>query len=162
MIISLIVAADEKNGIGRDNQLLCHLPADLRFFKQTTTGHHILMGRKTFDSIGKPLPNRVNIIVSGNSNLKTEGCVVVSSIEEAIELAQSNKEDELFIIGGATIYKQAINRANRIYLTRIHSSFDADVFFPVLDNSWRLIKEENHLADEKNKYNYSFNLYERS
>lgn len=162
MIISLIVVADEMNGIGKDNALLCHLPADLRYFKQITTGHHIVMGRKTFESVGKPLPNRINVVISGNKDLKCEGCVVVESLQEAIQLAQNSGEVELFITGGGSIYRQAIPLANSIYLTRMHTKFDADTFFPQLDNAeWQLSKSEFHEKDEKNPVDYSFEVYQR-
>jgi len=161
MIISLIVAADEQNGIGKDNQLLCHLSSDLKYFKQTTTGHHIVMGRKTFESVGKPLPNRTNIVVSSSIN-HIEGCVVKQNLEEAIAFAKANNELELFITGGGSIYEQAFNLADKIYLTRIHHSFNADTFFTHFDkHDWQEIKNEFHAADEKNQYDFSFIVYQR-
>ncbi len=162
MQISLIVAADEKNGIGLGNQLLCHLPDDLKYFKQTTLGHAIVMGRKTFESIGKPLPKRTNIIISRNAALNIEGCVVVTSLNEAIEYAKANGETELFITGGGTIYELAFPLADKIYLTRIHHTFDADTFFPAINaNEFRLASSEKHFSDEKNKYDFTFEVYER-
>jgi dihydrofolate reductase len=161
MIISLILAADEKNGIGKNNQLLCHLSSDLKYFKQTTTGHHIVMGRKTYESVGKPLPNRTNIVIT-RSQSTIEGCVVVNSLEAAIDYAKHNNEQELFITGGGIIFDLSLHIANRIYLTRIHHTFDADVFFPELNlEDWEEIKNEKHLADEKNEYDYSFIVYQR-
>lgn len=160
MLISLIVATDENDAIGNQNQLLCHLPADLKYFKQTTSGHHIVMGRKTYESIGKPLPNRVNIVLSANPDLRLEGCEVVSSLMEAIDLAKHAGETELFITGGGTIYNQALGMAHRVYLTRIHHTFEADTYFPKLGHAWRLVKQEHHIADEKNAYAYTFELYE--
>ncbi len=161
MIISLIVATDEKNGIGKNNQLLCHLPADLNYFKQTTTGHHIVMGRKTFESVGRPLPNRTNIIISRTPKT-IEGCIVKENIEEAIAFAKANNEHELFITGGGTVYDLTLQLADRIYITQIHHTFDADTFFPHFDkHDWQEIKNEFHQADEKNKYDYSFIVYQR-
>lgn len=162
MIISLIVVADEHNGIGKNNQLLCHLPADLKYFKQTTTGHHIVMGRKTYDSVGKPLPSRVNIVITRNSLLSIPGCVVVADLQQAISYAAENGETELFITGGGTIYEQAIGIANRIYLTRIHHNFEADTFFPVIEPTmWKELSSEFNEQDEKNKYDYTFQVLER-
>lgn len=161
MIISLIFAADEQNGIGKDNQLLCHLSADLKYFKQTTTGHHIVMGRKTYESVGRPLPNRTNIVISRSINA-IEGCVVVHSIEAAIEYAKQHNEHELFLTGGGVIFDMALHLAHRIYLTRIHHSFDADTFFPEFDKEdWEEIKHENYTADEKNAFDFSFIVYQR-
>jgi dihydrofolate reductase len=155
------VAADENNGIGKNNQLLCHLPADLKYFKNLTTHHAILMGRKTFDSIGKPLPNRTNIIVS-RSDLNIEGTYCFNSIDEGISFAKSQNETELFIIGGDSIYKQSMDVLNTVYLTRIHHSFEADAFFPALqEDYWQLNQNEFHAADEKNKFEFSFQTYNR-
>jgi dihydrofolate reductase len=159
MILSLIVIADENNAIGNQNQLLCHLPADLKYFRATTTGHHIVMGRKTFESVGRPLPNRVNIVISRTPGLAIEGCVVKPTLEEAIAFANAAGETELFITGGGTIYKQSIDMADKIYLTRIYHSFAADTFFPDLGEEWKLTKDEVHEADEKNPYGYSFQVY---
>jgi len=161
MIISLIVAADEKNGIGKNNQLLCHLSADLKYFKQTTTGHHIVMGRKTYESVGKPLPNRTNIVISRTPK-SIDGCVVKSNIEEAIAFTKANNEHELFITGGGTVYDLTMHLADRIYLTRIHHIFEADTFFPHFDkHDWLEIKNEFYKADEKNQYDFSFIVYQR-
>lgn len=160
MKISMIVAADEQNGIGKNNELLCHLPADLKYFKNLTTGHAILMGRKTYESIGKPLPNRTNIIISKNVN-KIEGCQVFNSIEEGINFAKSMNETELFIIGGDSIYKQSLLFTDIIYLTRIHYTFNADAFFPCLDINWKIIANNKQLADEKNRFDYSFQTFEK-
>jgi dihydrofolate reductase len=155
MIISIVVAIAENNAIGKDNQLLWHLPADLKFFKNTTSGKSIIMGRKTYESIGRPLPNRRNIVISTQKGLMIEGCEVVHSIEEAIEKCKG--EGEICIIGGGNIYKQAFHLCNKIYLTLVHHSFDADTFFPELNPSeWKEVWREDHQADEKNKFNYSF------
>ena len=161
MIISLIVAADENNAIGHQNQLLCHLPADLKYFRLTTTGHHIVMGRKTYESVGRPLPNRVNIVISRTANLLIEGCIVQPTLEAAIDYAKAAGETELFITGGGTIYEQSLAMADRVYLTRIHNSFTADTHFPDLDETWNLKQDEMHEADEKNAFAYSFQVYEK-
>jgi len=161
MKISCIVAADENNGIGKNNQLLCHLPADLKYFKNLTTLHAILMGRKTFESIGKPLPNRTNIIIS-RSDLNIEGTYCFKSIDEGISFAKSQNETELFIIGGDSIYQQSMDILDTVYLTRIHHSFEADAFFPALQEEyWQLNQNEFHPADEKNKFDFSFQTYNR-
>lgn len=162
MIISMLLAADEQNGIGINNQLLCHLPADLKYFKQVTTGHCIAMGRKTFDSIGKPLPNRTNIVITRNRELFIEGCVMAGSLQEAIEYAREQGETELVIIGGGIIYGETLPIADKIYLTRIHHTFTADTFFPALDEKeFKMVKNEYHVPDEKNAYAYSFQVFER-
>ncbi len=159
MNIAMIVAADLENGIGKNNALLCHLPNDLKFFKQTTSGYPILMGRKTFDSIGKALPNRRNVVISKTLN-SLAGCEVYASIELALEaLAQ---EPKVFIIGGDSIYKQALSYTNEVILTRIHHRFEADAFFPELpEQEWELVFNAAHEADEKHLYDYSFQLYRR-
>jgi dihydrofolate reductase len=162
MIISMLLAADEQNGIGINNGLLCHLPADLKYFKQVTTGHCIAMGRKTFDSIGKPLPNRTNIVITRNKHLAIEGCVMAGSIEEAIAFARKQNETELVIIGGGVIFKETLPITDKIYFTRIHHTFEADTFFPVIDESeFKMVKNEFHAPDEKNAYPYSFQVFER-
>lgn len=161
MIISIIVAVAENNVIGYDNKLIWHLPADLKFFKSITTGHHIIMGRKTYESIGKPLPNRTTVIVTRNAAFKADGCLVVGSLEEAISRIPA-AEKEVFIVGGAEIYKQSIGLAQRIYFTKVHHQFEGDTFFPELNmGTWRLINSEMHQPDEKNKYPYSFMLFEK-
>lgn len=161
MEIALIVAVDENNGIGHNNQLLCHLPNDLRYFKRVTSGSAVLMGRKTYDSIGRPLPNRLNLVVSKSVH-HIEGCEVFASVEDAIKFAQVNKQATLFIIGGDSIYKQALSLCNKIYLTRIHHRFEADAFFgPIPEQEWKLIASEEQSADEKNAYTHSFDVYER-
>lgn len=159
MIVSSIVAISENNAIGKNNQLLWHLPADLRHFKQVTSGRSIIMGRKTFDSVGKPLPNRRNIVVT-RQDIKIEGCEVVKSVDEGLALCAG--EDEVFIGGGAEIYKLTMDKTDRIYLTIVHQSFDADTFFPEIDyNVWKETAREDHQPDEKNKLPYSFITLER-
>jgi dihydrofolate reductase len=155
-MIAIVVAVAENNVIGKDNQLIWHLPADLRFFKNLTMGHPILMGRKTYESIGKPLPGRTTVIITRQQDFEATGCIVVNSIDEAIAEAQTIDQD-VYIIGGAEIYKQALTKTDTIYLTRVHHTFDGDTFFPELDESnWEVASEEKHEPDEKNKYSFSF------
>jgi|SRR6185503_19173147 len=159
MIVSAIVATSENNAIGKNNHLLWHLPADLKHFKDITSGHSIIMGRKTFDSVGKPLPNRRNIVVT-RQHIAIPGCEVVSSIDEALALC--NGEDEVFIGGGAEIYRAAMHRTDRIYLTIVHHHFEADTFFPELDKSeWKEVSHQEHEPDHKNPLAYSFITLER-
>ena len=158
--LSIIVAISENNAIGKDNQLLWHLPADLKHFKEITTGHTIIMGRKTYDSIGKPLPNRRSIVITRNVNLVISGVEVVDSLANAIELC--NHDDEAFIIGGAEIYQQSLPYATHIYLTQVHETFEADAFFPVLaPNEWKELDSRTYSADEKNNVAYTFSTLER-
>ncbi len=158
--ISIIVAISENNAIGKDNQLLWHLPADLKHFKEITTGHTIIMGRKTYDSIGKPLPNRRSIVITRNSHLKIEGVEVVTNLKDAIELCKA--DEEAFIIGGAEIYHQALPFTKRIYLTRVHQEYEADTFFPTLNpTDWKEMNANNNQADEKNNVAYTFSTLER-
>jgi dihydrofolate reductase len=160
-MITIIAAIAKNNALGRDNDLIWHLPADLKRFKKTTSGYHILMGRNTFESIGKPLPNRTSVIITRNNNYYREGCLIASSIKEAIELAG---EKDAFIIGGAQIYKQALesNLVDVLDITIVHKEFEADVFFPKIDSSiWEEISREDFIADEKNKYDYSFVSYKK-
>ncbi|CAM2833992.1 dihydrofolate reductase [Legionella worsleiensis] len=158
-IISLIAAVDEQGGLGFNNQLLCHLPADLQYFKQITMGKPIIMGRKTFESIGRPLPGRENIVLS-QSMMEIQGVTVLNSLEEAITLTSANSE--VMIIGGAHLYSQSIGLAQRIYLTKIHHSFPADVFFPEINKSeWCCRKEQLRQHDEMNQYDITFFVYER-
>lgn len=161
MTISLVVAADEKNGIGKNNQLPWHLPADLKHFKTLTTGHPIIMGRKTFESIGKALPNRRNIVISRQSTYLAEGVEVVSSLPDAFYLCKD--DNEAFVIGGAQIFEQALPLASILYLTVIHHQFDADTFFPKIDMAnWIKAESSSHEPDEKNIYSYSFIKYIRA
>jgi dihydrofolate reductase len=160
MIISIVVAADERNGIGKNNQLLWHLPADLKHFRNITYGNAVIMGRKTFESIGKPLPGRKNIIISSRRDLRIEGVEVVNSIDQALDACRNNKE--VFIIGGGNIFRQIINITDKIYYTLVHHRFDADVFFPELDpEKWEVLSVEKHSKDEKNPYDYTFINYIR-
>ena len=160
MIISIIVAIAENNAIGKGNQLLWRMPADLKHFKDATTGHTVIMGRKTFDSVGKPLPNRRNIVVTRNVALQIEGVEVVNTLEKAISLC--NENEEVFIVGGAEIYKMAMDLTDKIYLTVIHSVFDADTFFPVIDGAvWTETDVVKNKADEKNPFDYTFSTLVR-
>ena len=157
-MIILIAAAAENNALGKDNQLLWHLPEDFKRFKQITSGNYIIMGRKTFESFPKPLPNRTHVIITRQKDYIAEGCIVVHSLEEAIEI--SPKEEEVFVIGGAEIYKQSIENADKIELTRVHSEFEADAFFPEFNTSnWNLVFSEKHTKDEKHQYDYTFDTY---
>ena len=158
--LSIIVATDEENGIGKNNQLLWHLPKDLAFFKKTTSGHAIIMGRKTFDSMGKALPNRRNIVISRKKDLEIIGAEVYHDLKDA-QLACAS-EKEVFIIGGGEIYKQALHLVHRLYLTKVHHTFEADTFFPMLEaKDWEVIIREDHQKDEKHAYDYSFIIMEK-
>jgi len=160
MTVSIIVAIGENHAIGKNNQLLWHMPNDLKHFKDITSGRTIIMGRKTFDSVGKPLPRRRNIVVT-RQDITIPGCEVVKSIEDGLALCKD--EDEVFIGGGAEIYKLAMHLTDRIYLTIIHKSFDADTFFPEIDKTvWKEVKREDFEPDEKNPLPYSFITLERA
>ncbi len=165
MSISIIVAVAENNVIGKDNALIWHLPADMKFFKEKTTGHCVITGRKNYESIPekfRPLPNRTNIIITRQKNYAAPGTIVVGSIEEAIEKAKETDDDEIFIIGGAEIFKQTLHLADKIYYTKIYHSFEGDTFFPEINYmEWKEINKTAHLADEKNNYNYSFFEFEK-
>ena len=161
-MITIIAAIANNNALGKDNDLIWHLPADLKRFKRVTSGHHILMGRNTFESIGKPLPNRTTVIITRNDAYSKEGCLVVNSIEKAIEVAQS--DDHIYIIGGAQIYKQAMESdlVDQLDITQVHHEFEADVYFPEIDSEkWIETEREDFKADEKNKYDYSFISYKK-
>ena len=160
--ISFLVAADEGNVIGKNNQLPWHLPNDLKYFKNLTWGLPIVMGRKTYESIGKPLAGRTNIVITRNEGYKAEGIEVVHTIGEALNVARTKGAKEIFVIGGAEIFGSLFNNANRIYLTRIHHHFDGDVFFPQMDSNWQLVKQQFYKADEKNKYDHTFQVWENS
>jgi dihydrofolate reductase len=162
IFISLLLAADENNVIGKDNTLPWHLPNDLKYFKNTTWGMPILMGRKTFESIGKPLPGRRNIVITRNKDWKAEGADVVDSIEGAVAIAKESDVKEIFIIGGAEIFNSILPDANRVYLTRIHHRFEGDVFFLELNPDQWVRKSHRFCSpDEKNKYPHTFEVWER-
>lgn len=159
-MIAIVVVIDENNGIGKDGGLLCHLPNDLKHFKQITTGNTIIMGRKTYESLPKgALPNRINIVVTSGDAEEFPGCIVVRSVEEALSVSENH--EKVFIIGGGELYRSTFHLADKLYLTRIHNTFeDADTFFPDIDfEDWELTDEERHKADEKHKYDYSFSTY---
>ena len=161
-MITLIAAIGKNNALGKNNDLIWHLPADLKRFRQLTTGHHMIMGRKTYESIGKPLPNRTTIIVSRNPEYFQEGCLTASSLENAIQIAKN--EEVICIVGGEQIYRKALenNLVDALDITLVHDEFDADVFFPEIDlKIWEEISRENFKADEKNKYDYSFIQYKK-
>lgn len=165
MIISLIVAVAENNVIGKDNNLPWHLPADMKYFRDTTLGHCVIMGRRNYDSIPlkyRPLDKRTNIIVTRQQDFKADSCIVVHSVEEAISEAKRENESEVFIIGGADIYKQTLGIADKVYYTKIHHSFDGDAFFPVVDGrKWKLASRKEIAADQKNKFPFSICVYEK-
>ncbi len=159
MKISIIAAIAQNNAIGLNNQLIWHLPIDLQFFKKITLNAAIIMGRKTFDSIGKALPKRTNIVISSNPNFQAPGCIVVQNLKEAI--AQSDSE-EVFIVGGASIYEQSMQIAHKLYITHVHHTFKADTFFPAIDPKlWKAVSKEDHFKDEKHAYEFSFVIYEK-
>ena len=162
MNITLVVAASENNAIGKDNQLLWHLPKDMRFFKNTTWALPILMGRKTFESMGsKLLPGRLNIIMTTHKGIVIEGAVVVNSIEEAIAIAQKEDYKELMVIGGGQIYEMALPMSNKVWLTRVHTSIDGDTYFPALNDAWEKTSVESHHTDEKHPYSFDFECWQR-
>lgn len=163
MIISIIVAVADNWVIGKKNALPWYLPADLKHFKEITMGHHIIMGQKTHESISRALPGRTNIVLSFDKDFKSDGCVVTHSMEEALRIAEKAAETEVFIIGGASVYKQAINLADKIYMTRIHNKVDGDVFFPEIDEKkWKEISREEHVPDDKNPFKYEFLVLEKN
>jgi dihydrofolate reductase len=157
-MITLIAAAAENNALGKNNQLIWHLPDDFKRFKQITSGHYIIMGRKTFESFPKPLPNRTHIIITRQKDFIAEGCIVVNSIEKAIEVAP--KEEEIFIIGGAEIYNQSIDFADKLELTRVHANYKADAYFPEINlDLWKKTFEEYHSKDEKHSIDFTFQTF---
>jgi dihydrofolate reductase len=159
-MLTIIAAAAENNALGKDNQLVWHLPDDFKRFKKLTSGHHIIMGRKTFDSFPKLLPNRTHVVITRQDNFMKEGIFVVNSLERAIELSADDPQP--FVIGGGEIYKMAMKLADRIELTRVHGTFEADTFFPEIDeNQWKLVSEEFHDKDEKHNYAFTYLTYER-
>lgn len=161
MLISAIVAVSENNVIGRDGHLPWHLSADLKRFKAITTGHSIVLGRKNYDDIGRPLPNRVNYVLTRNAAFEAPGCNVCSSLEQSLQAAEAAGEDECFIIGGAAVYREAMPKVRKLYLTRVLAQVDGDVFFPDWGEGWRKVSEELFPADEKNDYPTVFEIWER-
>ena len=162
MNITLVVAASENNAIGLNNQLLWHLPKDMRFFKNTTWGMPILMGRKTFESMGsKPLNGRLNIIITRNKNWVNEDVTVVHTMEEATALATKFSYNELLVIGGGEIYEMALPLAQKIWLTRVHTTIEGDVYFPKLNTEWEMVSSTQNTADEKHKFSFDFECWKR-
>jgi len=161
MILSIIVAADENNVIGAGNKLLWNLPDDMKHFRELTKGHPVIMGRKTHESIGRVLPDRRNIVISRRKDLIIDGCEVVDSLDRAIELVMDDPSGEAFIIGGGEIYRQSMDRADRIYFTRVHGEFTGDTFFPEIDGKWKEISREMHEKDERHGYSFLFIQFEK-
>ena len=156
----MIAAAAENNALGKDNEMVWHLPDDFKRFKQLTTGHHIIMGRKTFESFPKPLPNRTHIVITRQKDYHPENCIVVGNIKEAIEKAPQN--EDVYIIGGGEIYNLGLLFADKIELTRVHSEFEADAFFPEMNpEEWELAREEFHSKDEKHNFDFTFQTFIR-
>ena len=164
MKLSLLAALSTNNVIGRDNEIPWRLSTDLKRLKAMTMGHHVIMGRKTYESVGRPLPGRTNIVITRREGYAPEGVTVVHSLEEAVRIAMQNGDDEAFILGGAEIYAQAMHRADRMYLTRVHAEVEGDTWFPEFDDvsEWQLTDAEHFDADEKNEYPFSFLTYERA
>jgi dihydrofolate reductase len=162
VIVSIIVAMDEAGGIGKSGGLAWHLSDDLKHFKALTMGHYLIEGRKTYESIGRALPGRTNIIVTRNRNFFAQGCVVAYTLEDALDLAERNGETEAFIGGGGEIFAQALPLVQRIYLTRVHTQADCDVFFPQVDwREWQEGERTYHQADEKNEHPYTFSVVKK-
>lgn len=166
MKTSIIVAVSENNVIGRDNKLIWKLPNDMKFFKEKTSGHCIITGRKNYESIPekfRPLPNRSNIVITRQKNYEAPGAIIFDSIDKALLEVRKSIDSEIFIIGGGEIYKQSMHLVDRLYVTKIHHPFDGDVFFPEIDSKiWKETARIDHKADELNKYNYSFLEYEKN
>ena len=164
-MISLIAAIGKNNEIGRKNELLWNLPADMKHFRETTSGHTVVMGQKTFESLGRPLPNRRNIVLTRDNSFNKEGVEIAHSLEEFDSLFRKTlkPEEEVFIIGGGQIYKLFMEKADKLYITHVDGEFlDADTYFPEIDkNKWRETSREEHKADEKNPLNYIFSVYEK-
>ena len=167
MTVSIIAAVSINNVIGKENDLIWHFPRDMNFFKDKTLGHHVIMGRKNFESIPhkySPLPNRSNVVITKQANYIAEGCIIVNSIEESLEVARKNGDKEPFIIGGGQIYKIALDRnlIDKIYLTKVHYSFAGDTFFYELSKEWKETERIDCKADEKHDYDYSFLTFEKN
>lgn len=159
-MIIMIAASSENNALGKNNELIWHLPNDFKRFKSITTGHHIIMGRKTFESFPKPLPNRTHIVISRQKNYTPEGCIVVNSLEKALSICP--KDQDTFIIGGGEIYRLALPYSDKIELTKVHHHFEADAFFPeIKPEEWELTESEFHSKDEKHLFDYSFQTYSK-
>lgn len=163
MILSLIAAIGKNNELGKSNQLLWQLPDDMKHFKELTSGRAVIMGRKTFESIGRTLPNRMNIIITTNPNFVANGAIIVSSLTEAIAKAKEDTDGEVFIIGGGMIYAEALPIADRLYLTHVDTDFpDADTFFPEVNcDEWDMVGSESHPSDDRHPYDFRYATYER-
>jgi dihydrofolate reductase len=165
MIISLIAALTENHVIGKNNDLPWRLPDDMKFFMESTSGHHVIMGRKNYDSLPlkfKPLPNRTNIVVTRQPNFEAPGCCVVHSFADALAVAQKNNEPEVFVIGGAEIYKQSLPLSHRLYLTEIKTILEGDTYFPYFSKeNWKEISRVSHASDQRHAYPFDFVIYER-
>jgi dihydrofolate reductase len=156
----MIAAVAENNALGKNNELVWHLPNDFKRFKSLTTNHHIIMGRKTFESFPKPLPNRVHVVITRQTDYHPEGCIVVDSIEKAIAICPENEDS--YVIGGGEIYNLALPYADIIEITKVHHAFDADTFFPKFNESeWQLVETEENFRDEKHLYDYTYETYIR-
>ena len=161
MIISFIVAVSQNNVIGKEGNLPWHLPADMKYFKQLTLSHHIIMGRGTFEGLGKALKGRTNIVVTRQPDYNAPDCVVVGDLKSAFEYTREHNETECFVIGGGDVFRQSLIWADKIYLTKVFHNFDGDTFFPDLnEDDWKMVSEERHLPDEKNRYAFAFQVYE--
>lgn len=159
--VTMIAAAAENNALGKDNDLVWHLPDDFKRFKELTTGHHIIMGRKTFETFPKPLPNRTHIVITRKKNYEKEGAIVVNSLEKALELAKDDPQP--FIIGGGEIYELGLPKADKIELTRVHGTFEADAFFPEIDEkNWTLVSSHFHPKDDRHNYSFTYLTYQRA
>ena len=159
-MITIIAAIGKNNELGKDNDLIWHLPNDLKRFKKVTAGHHVIMGRKTYESLGRPLPNRTNIVITRNTAYQADGCVIVHSLKEALKAAA--EDENPYILGGAEIYKQAMVLADYLDLTHVDATLDADAFFPPIDKKmWEEVAREEHQKDDKHQYNYSFVTYKK-
>lgn len=163
MIISFVVAAANNNAIGKDNHLLWHLPNDMKYFKNVTWGMPVVMGRKTYEELGKALPGRKNIVLTRQPGWEADGVIPVKNFEDALFLAKEMDVKEVMVIGGGEIYRSVFEKANRIHMTRVDASFEnADTFFPVIDPKvWHLVSQKNYEADKKHNYNYSFQVWEK-
>lgn len=166
MIISLIAARTQNGVIGKNNDLPWHLPDDMKYFMQTTSSHYVVMGRKNYDSIPekfRPLPNRTNIVITRQVGFAADKCTVVHSLDDAIQLAEKNNQQELFIIGGAEIYQLAMPFANRLYLTEIQTELHGDTYFPTFDKTgWKEISRKHHAIDERHRFAFDFVIYEKN
>ncbi len=161
-MLKILVAFDENRVIGKNNTLIWHLPADLKRFKTLTTGHVIIMGRKTFESIGKPLPNRTSIVISRQADLQIDGAIIAHSVEEAILKAKSITREDIYIVGGAEIYALSLPLADQILVTQLHDIFEGDAYFPEIPTeTFEVTEKERGITDEKNAYQYSYITYTR-